>query len=144
MDLIADPREVSNRSKWEVAPLRDSYSIVLPTDDEALTGKSERDKAPTRKFLPRKIDHPGFQNVDRTTAETILHNKPIGEVVIRPSSRGYRFLTITWKCCDDVYVHVSVEERDKPNDVKMALGRTLVIDKESYDDLDEILERYVS
>lgn len=97
-----------------------------------------------RKFQRRKIDHPLFMNTDGEGAEKHLKDQPIGEVVIRPSNHGMSHLTLTWKCFDDVFVHITVEEKNKPNGVSSALGHTLVIGDETFDDLDEILERFVA
>jgi len=62
-------------------------------------------------------------------------------VVIRPSSKGVKFLTITWKFYHQVYVHITVREEGKRN--ASALGQVLFIGSEKFEDLNEILARYV-
>jgi hypothetical protein len=159
-ELLADPEEVLDRRRWEKPPIDDSFLKVLSTDEKALHGRAQQEQEPkvdanwfgcqchhsafqVRKFPRRNIDHPLFKNVDGEAAERHLKDLPVGEVVIRPSARGLHHLTITWKCSDEVYVHLGVLEKDKPNDVSSALGRTLIIGDEKFDDLDEILERFV-
>ena len=63
-----------------------------------------------------------------------------GEAIIRPSSKADNHLTITWKFFDDVYIHLDVEEQDKPNPV--SLGRSFILEGQRFDDLDEIYSRY--
>jgi len=95
----------------------------------------------TRKIIPRQIDHPLFVNETFQAAEQRLSNQERGEVVIRPSSKGLTFLNITWKFYDDIYVHITVREEDKPN--PRSLGKTLYIEDEKFEDLDEIISRYI-
>ena len=66
----------------------------------------QRQKA--AKQLTRNIDHPNFKNVNFEEAENFLRNEnlDIGELIIRPSSKGNRHLTITWKVFRDVFQHI--------------------------------------
>jgi hypothetical protein len=63
--------------------------------------------------------------------------------VIRPSSRGAHNLTITWKAYEDVYRHVNVVEKDKPETSELDLGRRLLIGSDEFEDLDHIVARFV-
>eukprot|EP01119_Soliformovum_irregulare_P007094 TRINITY_DN1949_c0_g1_i1.p1 TRINITY_DN1949_c0_g1~~TRINITY_DN1949_c0_g1_i1.p1 ORF type:complete len:1550 (+),score=544.67 TRINITY_DN1949_c0_g1_i1:1495-6144(+) len=92
-------------------------------------------------FLNRLIEHPFFQNVTRQQAEEYLKDKPIGEVVIRPGSRGDKWLSITWKFYENNYVNLAIREENKAN--ARSLGKSLFIENERFEDLDEILARYI-
>jgi transcription elongation factor SPT6 len=70
-----------------------------------------------------------------------LSDKEPGEKVIRPSSRGPSFLTLTLKIFDGVYVHKEIAESGKDRkDITsfLRLGKTLTIDGENFEDLDEV------
>ena len=56
---------------------------------------------------------------------------------------GVEKLTLTWKVNDkhNILQHVEIAEEDKPN--PFTLGRRLIIGSEHFEDLDEILARYV-
>ena len=70
-----------------------------------------------------------------------MSDKEVGEKVIRPSSRGPSFLTLTLKFFDGVYVHKEITESGKDRkDITsfLRLGKTLTIDGENFEDLDEV------
>lgn len=70
-----------------------------------------------------------------------LLDKEPGEKVIRPSSRGPSFLTLTLKIFDDVFAHKEITEGGKDHkDITslLRLGKTLTIDNETFEDLDEV------
>ena len=54
-----------------------------------------------------------------------------GEVILRPSSSGK--VALTWAFRRNVYRHVEIDETDKK----------YKIEEEEYEDLDELLARYV-
>jgi transcription elongation factor SPT6 len=73
----------------------------------------------------------------------LLSDKEPGEKVIRPSSRGPSFLTLTLKIFDGVYAHKEITEGGKDHkDITslLRLGKTLTIDNETFEDLDEVSE----
>ena len=63
-----------------------------------------------------------------------------GDCVIRPSSKD-NFLTLTWRVYQGIYQHVPIEEKDK--EAVFSIGRTLVIGDDYFEDLDEVIARYV-
>jgi hypothetical protein len=70
-----------------------------------------------------------------------LSDKEPGEKVIRPSSRGPSFLTLTLQIFDGVYAHKEITEGGKDHkDITslLRLGKTLTIDDETFEDLDEV------
>ncbi|DBA03617.1 TPA: hypothetical protein N0F65_006796 [Lagenidium giganteum] len=89
----------------------------------------------------RQIAHPLFRNINCRTAMNYLREQPVGDVVIRPSTLGSNHLTLTWKMMDGVYRHFDIEERDKPSEAR--LGQKLVIKEEVYENIDELIARFV-
>ena len=70
-----------------------------------------------------------------------LEEKEIGDVIIRPSSKGPTHLSMTLKIHDNVYTHIDIAEGGKESrDLTsfLSLGKTLTIGEESYEDLDEV------
>lgn len=65
-----------------------------------------------------------------------------GEVVVRPSSKGADHLTASWKVTNDVYQHIDIREEGKEN--VFSLGQSLWIGNEEFEDLDEIIARYIT
>ena len=67
-------------------------------------------------------------------------------MIFRPSSKGLDHLSLTWKMASepDIFVHWDIIEKDKPNDNRFAVGRTLEIVgcNEKWEDLDEIYARF--
>jgi len=56
--------------------------------------------------------------------------------------QGEDHLTVTWKVCDGIYQHIDVREEGKEN--AFSLGQSLWIGGEEFEDLDEIIARYVN
>jgi transcription elongation factor SPT6 len=71
-------------------------------DDRTQIKKSKQGSGRTRRI----IQHPNFQNFNSGQAEQYLANRPKGDCVIRPSSRGDDHLALTWKVAEDVYQHL--------------------------------------
>lgn len=97
-------------------------------------------------FKPRMILHPLFQNLTAGEAMEYLSEKDAGESIIRPSSKGPSFLTLTLKFYDGVYVHKEIVEGGKDHkDMTslLRLGKPLTIDEETFEDLDEVMARYI-
>ncbi|CAD6271717.1 unnamed protein product [Miscanthus lutarioriparius] len=120
--------------------------------EQDMTSQTVEDKARKQKelakkhFKPRMIVHPHFQNLTAEEAMQFLSDKEHGEKVIRPSSRGPSFLTLTLKIFDGVYAHKEITESGKDHkDITrlLRLGKTLTIDNETFEDLDEVIDRYV-
>ncbi|ONK61390.1 uncharacterized protein A4U43_C08F29410 [Asparagus officinalis] len=120
--------------------------------EDEVNRQSEQEKARKEKelakknFKPRMIVHPRFQNLTAEEAKQYLADKDAGESIIRPSSRGPSFLTLTIKIFDDVYAHKDILESGKDHkDITslLRLGKTLTIDEKTFEDLDEVMDRYV-
>lgn len=106
-----------------------------PIDAEDMVGPRKT------KHRKRQISHAQFRNIDCRGVLNILRDQPIGEAFFRPSSHGISHLTLTWKMADRIYRHYDIEERDKATDRR--LGAKLMLKGEIYEDLDEILARFI-
>ena len=101
-----------------------------------------REKDKTTGRTQRVIKHPLFKPFNGLQAEEYLGGQPIGELVVRPSSKGNDHLTITWKVADGVYQHIDVLELQKENE--FAVGKVLRVGKKyNYQDLDELIVEHV-
>lgn len=70
-----------------------------------------------------------------------MANKDIGESVVRPSSRGPSFLTLTLKVYEGIYAHKDILEGGKEHkDIAslLRIGKTLKIGDDTFEDLDEV------
>lgn len=92
-------------------------------------------------MVPRAITHPLFKNVNRHEAEKLLSNAKNGDIVIRPGSKGPDVLVASIKLDEEVYLHIDIKESEKEND--WSLGKVLHIGNEKFEDLDEVIARYV-
>ena len=52
-----------------------------------------------------------------------LEDSKVGDFVIRPSSRGINFLTITWKFNEGIFVHLPLKEEKLNNLTSYLLGK---------------------
>lgn len=90
----------------------------------------------------RKIQHQRFQNISSTQAIEYLKKEDNGEFYFRPSSRGTDHLTLTWKFYETNIVHIDIVEHDKA--IGANIGSRLRISDENYENLQEIVERYIT
>ncbi|XP_073017502.1 transcription elongation factor SPT6 homolog isoform X1 [Primulina eburnea] len=120
--------------------------------EERSTSHTEQEKARKEKelakkhFKPRMIVHPRFQNITADEAVEFLSNKDPGESVIRPNVRGPSHLTLTLKICNGVYANKDIVEGGKEHkDITslLRIGKTLKIGEDTFEDLDEVMDRYV-
>lgn len=77
-----------------------------------------------------------------------MSDKDPGESIIRPSSRGPSYLTLTLKVYEGVYAHKDIHEGGKEHkDITclLRIGKTLKIGEDTFEDLDEVSnEEFVS
>ncbi|CAJ0962765.1 unnamed protein product, partial [Mesorhabditis belari] len=133
-------RSIDLRSE-ELIQFDEYFDFGLKTSDEKDDEKGKDRQAQQPQFVRRICSHPAFRNVSYREAEHELAAAEQGEAIIRPSTRSPFNLTLTWKVGENVYAHVDILEKDKtrPNEI----GKTLQIGAETFEDLDEILARYV-
>ncbi|KAM4046625.1 transcription elongation factor SPT6 [Anomaloglossus baeobatrachus] len=113
-------------------------------DTETTHLKQEEDlkkKQQRTTYIKRVIAHPSFHNINFKQAEKMMETMDQGDVIIRPSSKGENHLTVTWKVSEGIYQHVDIREEGKEN--AFSLGSTLWINTEEFEDLDEIIARFV-
>jgi transcription elongation factor SPT6 len=89
----------------------------------------------------RVVNHPLFFAFNMVQAEEYLGSKETGDLVIRPSSKGFDHLVVTWKVSNNAYQHLDVLEMGKAN--QFSLGKQLKIGKHTYSDLDELIVNHV-
>ena len=73
-------------------------------------------------------------------AQEALKARDVGDVLLRPSSKGVTHLSLTLKFYDDIFVHYDIKEGKKPgmgHTANLALGTPLTVDGADYEDLDE-------
>jgi transcription elongation factor SPT6 len=150
--LSSKSSDIQNSRRWEKES-DDVYTREFREyeDDEFKVGRDYRSKtqssskeqaAPKRKrFTPRPIVHINFQNISREEAEEFL-SKHREDFVIRPSSKGISYLTVTWKVSDDLFAHIEVEEQEKGS-IMEEIGQILIVNKTRYESLDEIIATYL-
>ncbi|KAF7969884.1 hypothetical protein HWV62_25605 [Athelia sp. TMB] len=90
----------------------DMFRRVKP-DEHWNTQQYERDKDIQARKKRAEVDrtrrvikHPNFHNFNSGQAETYLDKQERGDVVIRPSSKGFDHLAVTWKVDDKLYQHI--------------------------------------
>ncbi|KAH8236737.1 hypothetical protein KR026_009703 [Drosophila bipectinata] len=135
----ADLNDVNN--EWR--PRRDAfYDFVTEEQDnqKAIDAKTKALKSKT--YTRRVIAHPSFFNKTYAEVVAMLAQAEQGEVALRPSSKATDHLTATWKVADDIFQHIDVREENKENEY--SLGRSLWIGTEQFEDLDEIIARYIT
>ncbi|CAM9238997.1 unnamed protein product [Chrysoparadoxa australica] len=130
--------EAEAKKAYEAAQVQRQKSILASSAKQAkraVVGKS--------KMFSRSVIHENFKNVTSTEAEAYLKDQALGDVLFRPSSKGPSVLTMTWMWVEGDFKHLEVQEIDKPSNPRL-LGTKLRVKGEDYEDLDEILARWVA
>lgn len=70
-----------------------------------------------------------------------MNDKDPGDYIFRPSSKGPDNITLTWKFYVNNIVHIDIREDDKPTGA--SIGNKLEIHGEYFENLQEIVERYI-
>jgi transcription elongation factor SPT6 len=111
-------------------------------------GETGPDGQPVRrsgKVSRRACAHPAFRNakhdqVDRELKEA--GDAMVGEALIRPSNKSCDSLAIHWMVRPGCIKVIEVLEEDKDTDA--SIGNRLIIKKEVYGSIDELLGRYIA
>ncbi|KAH9626578.1 hypothetical protein KSS87_000655, partial [Heliosperma pusillum] len=134
-------REQDMRKKQQNLETLDPYYHEDQSSLRSEEDKARKEKELARKhFKPRMIVHPHFQNITADEAMEFLAGKDPGESLIRPSSRGPSYLTLTLKIHNGVYAHKDILEGGKDHkDIAslLRIGKTLKIGEDTFEDLDE-------
>ncbi|KRZ60152.1 Transcription elongation factor SPT6, partial [Trichinella nativa] len=139
-DLTCRTSDLEDR-EFQYGTGRDNHYDFKAEEEDRKKEETARMMKNDDAIFKRVIAHPSFRNCTCSEAEELLDQMDEGDAIIRPSSKGADFLTLTWKVCDGIYQHVSIREENKEN--SFTLGRSLIIGSEVYEDLDEILARFV-
>lgn len=126
--LDQSKRRTFDRKKWDYEAEERDKAKVAQKQAEELRAR-------------RIIKHPLFHVMNSRQAEEYLAGQQRGDLVIRPSSRGYDHIAITWKVGDMMYQHLDVLEIGKENEY--AVGKVLQVDGYRYSDLDELIIMHV-
>ena len=139
-DLL-DHREFIKKSKvLENFGLNENLTYEIDKASDFPIFTQDKSKKNSR-YIVRKINHPKFKNIPLAQAQEHLAEREIGDFVIRPSSKGPDHLNITWKLSAENIVHLDIAEGMKgPNEM---ISKHLTLDKDVYESLDEIIERYI-
>ena len=70
-----------------------------------------------------------------------MQDSEVGDYVFRPSTRSENSITLTWKFFKKHFVHIDIIEQEKPQGA--AIGKRLLISNDSFENLREIIERYI-
>ena len=116
-------------------PEEDKKNLTYYTEEDQSFGKKHSE------VIKRKIDHFRFKNISSAVAIKNLQNEDNGEFYFRPSSRGKDFITLTWKFYNTNIVHIDIKEDRKAPGAH--IGEQLQISDEKFDNLNEIVDRYI-
>lgn len=102
---------------------------------------AEREKEVASGRPNRVVNHPLFFSFNGAQAEEYLGSKEVGDAVIRPSSKGFDHLAVTWKVGENSFQHLDVLEMNKASEY--SVGKQLRVGKAQYSDLDELIVNHV-
>lgn len=125
----------------KLKPPKDEFYDEFAEKEFILKLEAKSKRQARRPYCKRIIVHPAFENIDYKACEKKLADMEQGHAIIRPSSAGQNYLTVSWKVTDNINQHISIKEEGKDN--AFSLGHQLFIENESYEDLDEIIARYI-
>ncbi len=91
------------------------------------------------KLISRFRAHDNFRACTYSEAEDSLRDGAVGDIVIRPSSKGVDYLGLTWMWLPNSFKHVDIHGKAEVDD-----RLVLWIEGEEYEDLDEVLARYIT
>ncbi|CAG8779190.1 15262_t:CDS:2, partial [Acaulospora morrowiae] len=139
--LSTRPREMSTGKNSPIIRKKLDEDYDYEAERNYTPKKVEHKKAPT-KGPTRVIPHPLFHQKTYIEAIEYLADKSNGSIVIRPSSKGFGHIGITWKLYNNIYQHIDVVEKDRDG---ASVGRRLEVEngRYVYSDLDELIVEYV-
>ncbi|EGT52037.1 hypothetical protein CAEBREN_17429 [Caenorhabditis brenneri] len=91
--------------------------------------------------VKRVTNHPSFKNLSYEEATKMLDSMDWSECIIRPSANKDTGLSVTWKIHGQIYHNFFVKESAK--DQVFEIGRQLSVGGEDFEDLDELIARFV-
>lgn len=107
--------------------------------EEADKKKLSDEVAKYQPHIRRKLKFQFFIDVaNYRGAEEYLRNKPRGYYVVRPSSNGEHFFSISWKVDEGLYQHIELRE------IVQNGKKSYVIGGKQFADLDEVHSRFMA
>lgn len=93
----------------EIHPLIDleKNNFDLKKEDKPVIEVKEEIVRPRNDF--RRISHPKYKNISIGTAVEEVKLLKMGDFIIRPSTEGNEFLTITWHFYKNVIAHIKLK-----------------------------------
>ena len=91
----------------------DEYFDFRLLDDE----KAGRVQKYKKKKVTRTVQHPFWHSLDYKHAEKYLADRPRGDCIVRPSTKGNDHISITWKVDEGVFKHIDIKEEDKSSKI---------------------------
>lgn len=115
------------------------YKDPLKWNFEAEEADYQRELAKERAQLSktRNIQHPLFHNFNHKQAEEFLAPQAVGDCVLRPSSKGPEYLTVTWKVHNNLFQHLSIHETSRSG------IKQYIVENQKYDDLDQLIFQHI-
>ncbi|EGW29955.1 transcription elongation factor SPT6 [Spathaspora passalidarum NRRL Y-27907] len=117
-------RVVKEGGKWD-----------FQAEEEDINREKARENAKLAKT--RNVQHPLYKNFNYKQAEEYLAPQNVGDCVIRPSSKGPQFLTITWKVANNLFQHLLIEEKNQGR------FKEYVVEGFKYADLDQLVFQHI-
>lgn len=118
------PRVHKDPAKWDINKEE--------SDKQKEIAKERVKQAKTRTF-----QHPLFRSLNHKQAEEYLAPQSVGDCILRPSSKGPQFLTVTWKVGTNLFQHLVVEER------QLGTMKEYLVEGKRYGDLDQLIFQHI-
>ncbi|XP_055550196.1 transcription elongation factor SPT6 [Wyeomyia smithii] len=141
LDCSSKSSDLADKNN-EWRPRRDQFYDQEAEDKDNKKESSVQTNLNRQQYIKRVIVHPSFHNISYAEALKKLDQLDQGEVIVRPSSKGSDHLTASWKVTNEIYQHIDIREEGKEN--IFSLGQSLWIGNEEFEDLDEIIARYIN
>ncbi|KAK1236011.1 Transcription elongation factor spt6 [Marasmius sp. AFHP31] len=116
------------------------WDLLRHQKDQEIHERKKRSEVDRKR---RVIKHPNFHNFNTAQAEAHLDKQQRGDVVIRPSSKGFDHLAVTWKVDDGLFQHIDVTEINADPTGQMVGSQLYVDSSHTYADLDELIVNHV-
>ncbi|KZT26523.1 transcription elongation factor Spt6 [Neolentinus lepideus HHB14362 ss-1] len=141
VELSSRPADVQGGdSQFRRVKHDDDWNLHQEERDKELQARKKRAEVDRTR---RVIKHPNFHNFNASQAEAYLDKQQRGDVVIRPSSKGFNHLAVTWKVDDKLFQHIDVVEPNA-DPTGQAVGTRFIVDgKYEFADLDELIVNHV-
>ncbi|KDQ60952.1 hypothetical protein JAAARDRAFT_55682 [Jaapia argillacea MUCL 33604] len=141
VELSSRPADVqAGDSQFRRVKHDEAWNLAQEDRDREMQARKKRAEVDRTR---RVIKHPNFHNFNASQAEAFLEKQQRGDVVIRPSSKGFNHLAVTWKVDDKLFQHIDVVEPNA-DPTGQAVGNRFVIEgKYEFADLDEMIVNHI-